>query len=519
MLRQSLPSSHIPRSFTSARIDNFYSRFFLFFRDRINHKRQTSSHLKSANNRTLLGARKKPEALADKLETRELPSSEQDMLSCLLKSTQTSKIQLSGFPFELTTSTEAIYFGTMSDENEQDLYFQYRNEDSNDTPSKIAFPTIEPSIRNLVLQLLALHDLDSLLLSLYKSRHRIQKVPAEGIKLTDSQQELYLRLVKTWKIQLDKQYLENLTGPSALALLKSISGDSKKIVPSYLEDKSHLEFPIIVRKAPVYRFRESGPLNFKLKDIFQKKDTKDSVLLRISKMLWTSPYPPNIETFNIMIRQLTLLRQNSAAKIVYDAMVNSKIEIDLNTIVSLVSFSVVLNDKFFFARLFKMLFPFGLRLEGYKSRISRNPTYDIYVYGSLLNAAVKWNIPHLFQALRAEYIHKGIRPSLEILTMEIQFGAITKNFHIAEQAWKQIVHLEEAGALANDKGEVVHLDYFACFWMRKACRRCKKTSYLDNVLTLAQSRKIDLTKTFAQSKYRGTTEGKNLREVGLSDTM
>ncbi|OLL27080.1 Pentatricopeptide repeat-containing protein, chloroplastic [Neolecta irregularis DAH-3] len=199
------------------------------------------------------------------------------------------------------------------------------------------------------------------------------------------------------------------------------------------------------RKYIVYG--NSQPLDSKLLNILRLPGP--NVLTDLAHLLFTTPHQPTSKSFNIMIRRLTILRLNSAAWLVFHAMLLIGLKPDPYTISSLLRLTAVTNDYLGFREIVRLM-----RVPGMKQ--PRN----MVVYGALIDGCVKFGkLRYAAMYVRA-LKHDRLIADLEINTSVLQLCTRKKLWEPGFKIWQemQCAHIDERGFHA----------------MYRLCRSCRK---------------------------------------------
>jgi len=286
-----------------------------------------------------------------------------------------------------------------------------------------------------------------------------------GINLLDFEKDLHLNRKTIQSVQSELALLKSCDTPEPIQkLLVSELEELKRGLQKHVNTPLSLDFSIACKRFTPRNYavvRNSQPLNSKLQNILRFPGPH--ILTNLAHVLFTTPYQPTEKSFNIMIRRLTILRLNSAAWLVFHAMLLIGLKPDSYTISSLLRLTAVTNDYPAFRQISLLMRVPGIR----KKR-------NIIVYGALIDGCVKFGkLRYAAMYVRA-LKHDRLLPNLEINTSIIQLCARKKLWEPGLKIWQemQISYVDERG-------------YHA---MYRLCQSCGMYSQAQNIVVQAQRR-------------------------------
>ncbi|KAK9368450.1 hypothetical protein V1509DRAFT_622948 [Lipomyces kononenkoae] len=247
-----------------------------------------------------------------------------------------------------------------------------------------------------------------------------------------------------------------------------------------IEEKDLGRFASSLPQRPVYRRFESKRLNKSLSAIINNRDDP-LVLGKLSKLLMCSSIVPDQASFDIMIRGLAIKQnQGIAALMVFDSLLQSGLEASTFTLVNIVRIGVELRDP----TMLRFMITLLDRAESDTSdgNIIQQHFLHLKVVEALMTACIKLNEPQLYSQFRQSFIRKNMHPSPAVLTMEIRFGYLTNNNHIATDAWKVLNHMDDSGQ--------TKLTLKPILWMAKHAERSGNIQLMRDIARIAEAKNL-----------------------------
>ncbi|KAK9432498.1 hypothetical protein V1505DRAFT_339789 [Lipomyces doorenjongii] len=247
-----------------------------------------------------------------------------------------------------------------------------------------------------------------------------------------------------------------------------------------MEEDDLGRFSISMPQRPVYRHFESKRLNTTISAILNSRD--DSLVLeKLSNLLVCSSVLPDQASFDTMIRGLAVKQhQGVAALMVVDSLLQSGLEPSTHTLVNIVRVGVELRD----ANILRFMIALLDKVESNTSNGKLIHQYFLHtkVVEALMTACIKLKEPQIYAMFRQVFIKRKIHPTLSMLIMEIRFGFLTNNDHIATDAWRVLKHMDESG--------VATLTLKPCLWMAKHAERTGNIEVIRDIVDIASKNNI-----------------------------
>ncbi|KAK9322505.1 hypothetical protein V1517DRAFT_275917 [Lipomyces orientalis] len=231
---------------------------------------------------------------------------------------------------------------------------------------------------------------------------------------------------------------------------------------------------------PVYRHLKSKRLNTRITAILNSRDDP-MVLEKLSKLLMYTSVIPDQSSFDIMIRGLAVKQHHGvAALIVVDALVQSGLEVSTYTLVNIVRIGVELQNAGILQFMVALLD--RIQSDGNDTTLMRRYFLHTKVVSALMTACIKLNDPQIYAMFRQAFIKRKIQPTVSILIMEIRFGFLTNNDHIATDAWMVLKHMDEL--------DHAKMTLQPCLWMAKHAERTGNIERMRDIVDVATKRRF-----------------------------
>ena len=263
--------------------------------------------------------------------------------------------------------------------------------------------------------------------------------------------------------------------------------------------------------APFPRYTSTKPpiaLNNALQTLLTRRPVLHSVIPKVCYNLLTSYSAPDTSTYNILLRNLVLLRKNALAELVFQEMIVAGEAPDEYTIVALLELMVKSGD-----------------FKGWRSVVrlqhkeekgwleSKGRVRSKYLLESLIIHAARFGrrglIRRFTRALR-NYWPQNPEPGGEVLTALLRFYYEKQEWKNGRYCWVKLLAMDEnrtQDAIQSDSkpsSEEV-LDERAWYWWLRHCKTCGMESELKKWVIVAKERGVDTDKLLAKgpNKLRG----------------
>lgn len=239
------------------------------------------------------------------------------------------------------------------------------------------------------------------------------------------------------------------------------------------------------------------PLNRSLARLLRVRPPLPALIPKICYNLLTSPSPPNVHTYNILIEGLTHVRQGSLAHVVFRDMVEGglgpKGKPDEGTIVRMLNLCVKTADREGFDRIAKIIAQrnmaawWGLGL-GRKKKTRDQKRRSKMILTALITGLARFgDVAQVRVYSRAMKRECPEDPDLGVflLTSLIRMWTEMKNWDRGLRCWRDLMRLD-----LNWRCDRTHepADRRAFHQMLRLCKTCGKDEMYSKVLTLAVSR-------------------------------
>ncbi|KAK9371854.1 uncharacterized protein V1513DRAFT_406487 [Lipomyces chichibuensis] len=247
-----------------------------------------------------------------------------------------------------------------------------------------------------------------------------------------------------------------------------------------MEENDLGRFSDSMPQRPVYRHLKSKRLNTTISAILSSRDDP-LVLEKLSNLLVCSSVLPDQTSFDTMIRGLAIKQhQGVAALIVVDALLQSGLEASTHTLVNIVRVGVELED----ANVLRFMIALLDRVESNTS--NGEPIHQHFLHTkvveALMTACIKLKEPQIYAVFKQVFLKRKIPPTFSMLVMEIRFGFLTNNDHIATEAWKMLKHMDGSG--------VAKLTLKPCLWMAKHAESTGNIERMRDIVDVASKNNI-----------------------------
>ncbi|KAJ8101427.1 hypothetical protein POJ06DRAFT_281193 [Lipomyces tetrasporus] len=247
-----------------------------------------------------------------------------------------------------------------------------------------------------------------------------------------------------------------------------------------LEENDFGRFYSSMPQRPVYRHSQSKRLNARITAILNSRDDP-LVLEKLSKLLMCTSVIPDQSSFDIMIRGLAVKQHHGvAALIVVDALVQSGLEISTYTLVNIVRIGVELRN----ASILQFMVALLDRIQSDSNDATIMHKYFLHtkVVSALMTACIKLNEPQTYSMFRQVFMKRKLQPTVPILIMEIRFGFLTNNDHIATDAWVALKHMDDM--------DHAKMTLQPCLWMAKHAERTGNIERMRDIVDVATKRRF-----------------------------
>ncbi|KAF8445529.1 hypothetical protein BGX38DRAFT_1195215 [Terfezia claveryi] len=263
--------------------------------------------------------------------------------------------------------------------------------------------------------------------------------------------------------------------------------------------------------APFPRYTSTKPpiaLNNALQTLLTRRPVLHNVFPKVCYNLLTSYSAPDTTTYNILLRNLVLLRKNALAELVFQEMIVAGEAPDEYTIVALLELMVKSGD-------FKgWLSVVRIQHKEEKGWLeSKGRVRSKYLLECLIIHAAKFGKRNLIRrytrALR-NYWPQSPEPGGAVLTALIRFYCEKQEWQNGRYCWIKLLAMDEkrtqnaieSGSKPSTK-EV--LDEHAWYWWLRHCKTCGMESELKKWAVMAKERGVDTDRLLAKgpNKLRG----------------
>ncbi|KAH0542000.1 hypothetical protein FGG08_003549 [Glutinoglossum americanum] len=224
----------------------------------------------------------------------------------------------------------------------------------------------------------------------------------------------------------------------------------------------------------------------------------DAVIPGICFNLLFSTTPPSVDTYNILITQLTRLRRNVLVGIVFDWMLEAGQTPNNATISALIKFYTASNDREGFLRLVGLMGG----LDGGSPQDDRNLSgspdvewantrraqeiwegqrlpdempFNAYTFGAAINAALKFGMVEKAQSWYRAMIREGIAPTSPVLTSIIRSCAFRREWLSGYKTWQRLKEIWKLGASTEECPSIAYS------WMLRLCRWCDRRAEFEDI--------------------------------------
>jgi len=263
--------------------------------------------------------------------------------------------------------------------------------------------------------------------------------------------------------------------------------------------------------APFPRYTSTKPpiaLNNALQTLLTRRPVLHSVIPKVCYNLLTSYSAPDTSTYNILLRNLVLLRKNALAELVFQEMIAAGEAPDEYTIVALLELMVKSGDFEGWRNV--------VRLQHKEEKgwlVSKGRVRSKYLLESLIIHAARFGkrdlIRRYTRALR-NYWPQNPEPGGEVLTALIRFYCEKQEWQNGRYCWFKLLAMDQKKTQnaiqsgSKPSSEEV-LDERAWYWWFRHCKTCGMESELKKWVVMAKERGVDTDKLIAKgpNKLRG----------------
>ncbi|KAF8418070.1 hypothetical protein EV426DRAFT_620637 [Tirmania nivea] len=256
--------------------------------------------------------------------------------------------------------------------------------------------------------------------------------------------------------------------------------------------------------APFPRYTSTKPpiaLNNALQALLTRRPVLQNMIPKVCYNLLTSYSAPDASTYNILLRNLVLLRKNALAELVFQEMVVAGEAPDIYTIVALLELMVKSGDFEGWRSVARLQHKEEKGWLKQKDRVRSK-----YLLESLIIHAARFGrrdlIRRYTRALR-NYWPQDPEPGREVLTALIRFYCEKQEWKNGRYCWVKLFAMDEKGIqnatesdLKPSNGEV--LDERAWYWWLRHCRACGMESELKKWAAIAKERGVDTDRLLAK---------------------
>lgn len=265
---------------------------------------------------------------------------------------------------------------------------------------------------------------------------------------------------------------------------------------------------------PFPRYTSTAPpfaLNKALHTLLTRRPVAHSVIAKVCYNLLTSASAPDTHTYNMLIRNLVLLRQNSLAQLVFEEMIAAGDTPDEYTIVALLELMVKSGDFPGWKRVAQIQKREEKGWQEVKGRVRSKQLMETLIIHSARFG--DRNLIRRYTRSLRNYWPQDPEPGKNVLTALIRFYFEKKEWKNGRYCWWKLLELDAERAKKGIEGEAQGeevLDQHAWYWWLKHCMLHGPRPTVGRWITIAQDRGIDVDRLLASGPNK--TRGLHVRE-------
>lgn len=264
-----------------------------------------------------------------------------------------------------------------------------------------------------------------------------------------------------------------------------------------------------VSPLPRYSSRKTPiSLNRSLHSLLTRRPIPHSVISKVCYNLLTSPFSPDTATYNILIHNLTLLRQNKLAELVFHEMIRVGDIPDEYTITALLELMVKSGDYQGWRNIVRIQKREEKRWQNSKGRVRSK-----YLMETLIIHSAKFGVRKLIRRYIQDlktYWPQDPEPGRNVLVALIRFYSEMKEWENGKYCWQKLLNMdierkEKALSIgAKLQGEEI-LDEYSWYWWLRHCKSCNKMNIMSDWMKKAETRGVNVQRLLERgpTKHRG----------------
>jgi len=263
--------------------------------------------------------------------------------------------------------------------------------------------------------------------------------------------------------------------------------------------------------APFPRYTSTKPpiaLNHALQTLLTRRPVLHSVIPKVCYNLLTSYSAPDTSTYNILLRNLVLLRKNALAELVFQEMIAAGEAPDRYTIIALLELMVKTGDFKGWKSVVRLQHKDEKGWLGSKGRVRSKHLLETLIIHAARFGKRKL-IRRYTRALR-NYWPQDPEPGKQVLTALIRFYYEKLEWQNGRYCWVKLLAMDgERAQNATQSGSKPSneevLDERAWYWWLRHCKACGMESELKKWTAMAKERGLDTDRLLAKgpNKLRG----------------
>ncbi|KAF8475585.1 hypothetical protein BDZ91DRAFT_709956 [Kalaharituber pfeilii] len=267
---------------------------------------------------------------------------------------------------------------------------------------------------------------------------------------------------------------------------------------------------------PTYTQSERPPvaLNSALHQLLTRRPVPINIIPKICYNLLTSPIAPDSWTYNILIRNMVLLRQNVLAELVFQEMVRAGEIPDEYTIVALLELMAKAGDFKGWLRVARIQKHEEKNWQRLKGRVRSKFLMETLI----IHAARFGKRGHMRRYIKAlrRYWPEDPEPGKAVLTALIRFYGEKREWTNGRACWLRLLQMDidaranahaAMGSSAGErvKVEVDAMDERAWYWWLRCCQKCGRLETMGRWAAMARLRGVDVNRLLKKGpqKRRG----------------
>lgn len=303
------------------------------------------------------------------------------------------------------------------------------------------------------------------------------------------------------------RYINTNPVANSVKAVVSITGEKTNSGPlgtdGFLDGKPYI--------SPMPRYSSRKPplaLNWSLHSLLTRRPIPHGVISKVCFNLLTSHLSPDTNTYNILIRNLTLLRQNKLAELVFHEMIRVGDIPDEYTITVLLELMVKSGDFQGWSNIVRTQ-----KREEKHWRSSKGRVRSKFLMETLIIHSARFGVRKLIRRfIRAlkRYWPQDPEPGRNVLVALIRFYSEMKEWNNGMYCWQKLqgMDTERRGKTllngATAEGEEI-LDQYSWYWWLRHCKSCNKMNIMSDWMKKAEARGINVQRLLARgpTKERG----------------